>query len=195
MDHEQRRGQIADALLSLAADQGLEAVSLRTVAARAGVTAGMVQHYFPSKDAMVEHAMGAAVARYEVRVRRATASGDADADPRAVLRAVLATFVPRTPEERADARVVLAFQSYAGTRPAAAASLAEGNAGMAELLAGLARAAAPGLADAEARAVGTGLLALAEGLGVQVTGSALDPDTALDALDVHLDRVLGVPPG
>ena len=46
VDRQERRTRIADALMRVAADQGLEAVSLRHVAAEAGVSAGMVQHYF-----------------------------------------------------------------------------------------------------------------------------------------------------
>jgi AcrR family transcriptional regulator len=50
VDRQERRTLIADALMRVAADQGLAAVSLRTVAAEAGVSAGMVQPYFRTKD-------------------------------------------------------------------------------------------------------------------------------------------------
>ena len=53
VDHQERRTLIADALMRVAADQGLEAVSLRHVAAAAGVSSGMVQHYFRTKDEMM----------------------------------------------------------------------------------------------------------------------------------------------
>ena len=67
VDHQQRREQIAAALMRVVANDGLEAVSLRHVAAEAGVTAGMVQHYFPSKEAMMDFAMQSASARFDSR--------------------------------------------------------------------------------------------------------------------------------
>jgi AcrR family transcriptional regulator len=74
VDHQERREQIASALMRVAAGQGLEAVSLRHVAAEAGVTSGMVQHYFPSKDSMMAFAMRSASARYEARINQAVAA-------------------------------------------------------------------------------------------------------------------------
>ena len=44
VDHHERRTLLAAALLRVAATRGLMDVSLRHVAAEAGVTAGMVQH-------------------------------------------------------------------------------------------------------------------------------------------------------
>jgi AcrR family transcriptional regulator len=43
--------------MSLAATRGLEAVSLRHVATEAGVSTGMVQHYFRTKDEMMTFAL------------------------------------------------------------------------------------------------------------------------------------------
>ena len=53
VDHQLRRKQLADAVMRLAATEGLEEVSLRHVAAEAGVSTGMVQHYFRTKDEMM----------------------------------------------------------------------------------------------------------------------------------------------
>lgn len=40
---------------SLIARRGIEGVSLRTVAAEAGVSVGRIQHYFATKDALLQH--------------------------------------------------------------------------------------------------------------------------------------------
>ena len=53
--------------MRVAARRGLEDVSLRHVAAEAGVTAGMVQHYFRTKDEMMVFAIGAVRERVEQR--------------------------------------------------------------------------------------------------------------------------------
>jgi AcrR family transcriptional regulator len=45
---------ILEAALTISAEAGPAAATVRAVAARAGVSAGLVQHYFPSKSAMRE---------------------------------------------------------------------------------------------------------------------------------------------
>src|SRR5690625_6408560 len=55
VDHQQRRAAMAEALWKVAAYQGLEAVSLSRVAQEAGVSKGRVQHYFPSRDALLDY--------------------------------------------------------------------------------------------------------------------------------------------
>ena len=162
-------------------------MSLRHVAAQAGVTAGMVQHYFPSKDAMLTFAMGAASDRYEARLTSAlTALGDAPA-PRAVVLAVLTALIPVDQQQAQDARVGLAFRSYASRHPPAGEHLRSGDAQLRDYLAGVLRDAAT-IGDAVQHA--TALLALAEGLGIQVLTSGLGPDDAMDALARHADLVL-----
>ncbi|MCR3721465.1 MULTISPECIES: TetR/AcrR family transcriptional regulator [Prauserella salsuginis group] len=53
VDREARRLAVADATLRLAATNGLEAVSIRTVAAEAGMSPGAVQKYFATKDELL----------------------------------------------------------------------------------------------------------------------------------------------
>lgn len=187
VDHDERRGRITAALLRLAARDGLDAVSLRHVAAEAGVTAGMVQHYFGSKDAMMTEAMRTTTARYEARIAAGVARlGDAPA-PRAMIGVILHSFLPTDDEEAADGRVALSFQSYAATRADAAASLNEGNLLLRGHLAQL--IAATGSDDPDTTAIA--LLATAEGLAVHVLGSALPVADARAALDRALAAQLG----
>lgn len=49
-DHQARRDQIAGAVSVLVGEHGLDAVTVAKVAARAEISVGLVQHYFPSKD-------------------------------------------------------------------------------------------------------------------------------------------------
>lgn len=120
LDHQERREQIAAALMRVATNEGLEAVSLRHVAAEAGVTSGMVQHYFPSKEAMMDFAMQSASARFEARMTEAVAALGEDPSVRALLRTMLVTLLPLDESQRADGRVALAFLARAATRPDAA---------------------------------------------------------------------------
>ena len=57
VDHEERRRQIADALLRAAATRGLHATGMREVAAEAGVSLRLVQYYFGTKEELMLFAM------------------------------------------------------------------------------------------------------------------------------------------
>lgn len=185
VDHEERRRAIAEALLRVLARDGLEAVSLRHVATEAHVTAGMVQHYFPSKDAMLAFAMRAASERYETRIgARVTALGDEPA-ARDVIAALLGGLLPGDDTESDDARVALAFQSYAAHHPDAREQLVGGSAQLRVHLAELLRAAGSAPTDLGTRA--TALIATAEGLAVQVLCAGLPAAEAQHALERQID--------
>src|SRR5688572_9761853 len=67
-DHDARRRQVADAVERLVADEGLDAVTVARTAAAAGISVGLVQHYFPAKDDMLLHTFTAVRQRIEQRV-------------------------------------------------------------------------------------------------------------------------------
>ncbi len=194
VDHQLRREEIAAALMRVAADRGLQAVSLRHVAAEAGVTAGMVQHYFPTKDAMMDFAMRTAAARYETRMTQALSRLDESASAREVVGVVLRTLLPLTESQRADGRVALAFQAYAATQPSAAQGLTEDNHELHAFLSCQVECARPAQGVPAARDpahTATALLALAEGLGVMMLSTTLSAGSALAALEGQLDAILG----
>lgn len=188
VDHEERRQHIAAALLRVISRDGLDAVSLRHVATEAGVTAGMVQHYFPSKDAMMQFAMRTASARYEERVQAQLVKLGDEPGPRQVITTLLTALLPEQDVERDDGQVALAFEAYAVTRIDAAQYLEAGNGLLREHLAQLIQDAVGSYQDPIAAA--TGLLAAAEGLGVHMLSSSLPSRQAHDALDHLIGRVL-----
>ncbi|MDY7085578.1 MAG: TetR family transcriptional regulator C-terminal domain-containing protein [Actinomycetota bacterium] len=180
VDHEARRRLIADALIKVAAEQGLEAVSLRHVAAAAGVSVGMVQHYFHTKDEMMAFALAAVMDRTESRIRSAVAALGSEPPPRVLLRTMIAALLPLSGSARDDGRVALAFLAYAAVRPQAGDGLRPGTSQLADFVAGL-------LPDPHGVPSATALLALMEGLGIYLLGGQLTPGQALEALDAHLD--------
>lgn len=186
VDREERRQRIAAALLRVAARDGLAAVSLRHVATEAGVTAGMVQHYFPSKDSMMEFAMRTASASYEERIRAGLAELGETPTPREVVGVLLGALLPIDDAGRADARVALAFQAYAATHPEAAAYLEEGNVLLRAHLAKLIDASSP---HPDPLSAATALLATAEGLGVHMLSGELPAADARNALEQLIDAV------
>jgi AcrR family transcriptional regulator len=85
VDHEVRRAEIAEALWRVVAREGIDAATIRAVAAEAGWSRGIVEHYFDSKDALVLYACELALERTLalVKQRHETTVG------REALRAVL----------------------------------------------------------------------------------------------------------
>ncbi len=184
-DHQERRTRIADALMRVAAERGLEEVSLRHVAAEAGVSAGMVQHYFRTKAEMMLFAMSVVRERGEERIGAEVARLGTDPAPRALLRTIITTALPLTAETSADGKVALAFLAYSTVHPAAAEALRVDTAGMLTYLASLIPTARPS-DDAAA------LLALMEGLGLYLLSGHYTAEQALSALDSFLDRCFTV---
>jgi AcrR family transcriptional regulator len=189
VDHLERRSRIAGALMRVAAKDGLEAVSLRHVATEAGVSSGMVQHYFRTKDEMMAFALTVIREHIQARIDAAVGVLGASPSPRSLLRTILGELLPLDEPRRADGRVALAFLAYTAVRPGAAASLREDTAAMVAFVADLIRSAR---ADGEIRAgvdpahAAAGLLAAAEGLALYVLSGTYPADVALAALDAQL---------
>lgn len=194
VDHDARRRQIADALMRVAADRGLEAVSLRHVAAEAGATAGLVQHYFRTKDEMMIFAIDVVAERVSARLAAEEAANGGPLGPTATLRAMFMQLLPLDETRRAEGRLGLAFHAYAAARPQVAVVVRENSAKLHEWVAEQIRAEraagrAPAGVDPEPAAAI--LLALVEGLGVHVLGEYYPPETAVAALDAHLASLFG----
>lgn len=63
LDPGQRRDQLLDAALELAAGRDLAALSVQEIAQHAGVSEGLLYHYFPTKDALLVAALQRAADR------------------------------------------------------------------------------------------------------------------------------------
>lgn len=86
----ERRAQISRAAEELARRQGLDAVTLRAVAAEVGVGSALVAHHAPSMDEVVADAFEAIVAAELADLERLR---DAHADPVALVRELLGTLL------------------------------------------------------------------------------------------------------
>ena len=96
VDRDQRRATIAEAILRIAASRGLDEVSLRDVAAEAGVSMGQVQHYFATKSEMLRFACAHMVERTRRAIADALAEAPEPASARAALRATITRSSPWT---------------------------------------------------------------------------------------------------
>lgn len=111
--HEARRQEIADAVLAIVAERGLPAVSLTEVAAQAGVSAGRVQHYFPTKQKLIEAAFDRGNELSSARIRVLVGDDLDRAEPRAVLTVVLTELIAYDSETRTHMRVRQSFTALA----------------------------------------------------------------------------------
>ncbi|MDQ2670022.1 MAG: TetR/AcrR family transcriptional regulator [Gemmatimonadota bacterium] len=68
MDHAQRRAQLADAAIRLMVRDGLDAVTVRGVAAEAGWSTGSLRHYFADQRELQQHSVRAATDALRSRV-------------------------------------------------------------------------------------------------------------------------------
>lgn len=186
VDPRQRRTLIADALMRVAAERGPEAVSLRHVAAAAGVTTGMVQHYFATKDELMLFALEVIAERIQARM---SAEPDLADSPSAMLRSLLTHLLPLDENRRVEGLVGLAAVSYAASHPAVAEVLCRSNLGLRQYVGQRLRALSDGgelPVRIRPEPTATALVALVDGLGQQVLTGAYSPQDALAAFDAQL---------
>lgn len=130
VDHDERRRQIAEALLAVAARDGHENVSSRAVAKELGVATGSLWHYFDGFDEVIRAAAAEVTRRTDERITIATTGLNGLARLDALMREVL----PVDERTRAEARVVVGFwgrlATLASAPDAAAPTLATWQSGI-----------------------------------------------------------------
>ncbi|WP_067489347.1 TetR/AcrR family transcriptional regulator [Actinomadura hibisca] len=99
-DHDARRRDVSAAVWRVLAARGFDGLTLRAVAAEMGASTGLLTHYFPSKKALVMHALDIAEERTMNRERRV-----APAPGLPALRTALLDVLPLTPAGVAMNRV------------------------------------------------------------------------------------------
>ncbi|MDC7335318.1 TetR/AcrR family transcriptional regulator [Streptomyces lydicus] len=193
VDHEERRTQIAEALVRVAGRRGLHAVGMREVAAEAGVSLRLVQYYFETKEKLLLYGLQQLAGQLGARVaERLRAAGD-NPGPRATIEALLRESLPTDEESRTFHLVYTSYAVLSVTDEALAAQPFTDDPDAAEdavtrLLqeAQDARLTAP---DMDARGEAAGLLAMSAGLGTSILVGQRTPDSALAVLRLHLDRL------
>jgi AcrR family transcriptional regulator len=196
VDHDERRRQIADALLRTAATRGLHATGMREVAAEAGVSLRLVQYYFGTKEELLLAAMQYLAAgfgaRAMARFKEASGSGG-PASPRDVIAAILAEAVPADDERRTFYVLYTAYLALSLTDPALAiAPLAKNSDAVIDVVAAQLRAAravgdTPVHLDPDLEAFG--LIAMSAGLATSVLAGQSSVEQAQAVLDYHLYRL------
>lgn len=188
IDHRERETQIAAAVWRIVLTEGVSAVSLRTVAAEAGLVVGSVRHVFPTKSDLLEFAMRLVHERAAERITPHLH----DADPvRAALEAI-GELLPIDDERIVEIRVHLALTAEAPQHARLAALAEAAHDDIARLCRGLLQ----GLVDAghldadtviddEARY----LQAVIDGVALHGARGALDAAQQTAVIRTHLRRL------
>lgn len=181
VDHDVRRREIAKAVWAVIAERGIEGVTLRCVAAEAGVSVGRIQHYHASREELVRDScrelLKAATQRFE-------AAGDATPVER--LRRLILGRIPTTPEFAIGTSIWLAYEAKSVDDPVIAELVQRGHAGGVRETAALLGEC--GVADAPA--VALRLMATAEGLAIRVLVGGLEPRAATELLEDLITEAL-----
>ncbi|GAB3320618.1 TetR/AcrR family transcriptional regulator [Geodermatophilus aquaeductus] len=192
VDHDERRAHLTAALLRIASTRGLQAVSMREVAAEAGVSLRVVQYYFTDKRTLMLSGVTELAARLDRRVRERAAAIGTGLPPRTVFDVVLGAILPTDDDSRADQLAWTAYYAAGLTDPAEAVDGRYAPNALERWLTGvLAEAVEAGdvPGDVDPRIEVVGLLALTNGLVSSVLGQQRDVDDALRVVRYRLDRL------
>ena len=200
VDHEERRRQIADALLRTAATRGLHATGMREVAAEAGVSLRLVQYYFGTKEELLLAAMQQLAAQFSDRAMARIRQGrpaDGPTRSRDVIAAIVTEGLPADKQRRTFYIVYTAYLALSLTDPALAiAPLVKNSGAVIDVVAAQLRAAqaagdTPVNLDPDLEALS--LIAMSAGLATSVLAGQSSIEQAQAVIDYHLDRLFPVP--
>jgi AcrR family transcriptional regulator len=182
LDSDRRRRQLAEAVWSVVLRDGIEAASVRRVAAEAGLSAGSLRHVFPSQSELLAFAMQLVVDE----VRRRVADAEPSTDVRESVERRLESLLVLDPETRAVFDVWLAFSTRARVDPSLRPLRDRTHAQVRELCrASVEELAAAGRTrhDVDVTGEAERLHALVDGLAMHAT---LDPETTTPSRQVEI---------
>lgn len=188
-----RREALVDATIESLKRYGYEGLSVRRIAAKAGVSIGLINHHFPNKDTLVAESYRTFSRRLAANFERAVAA--AGTDPRARLRAYFNAFFSGANIEPQVLTAWVVYWSLVQVSPEMRAVRDEEGRGYGEalgqLLSDLARSR--GSAPVDLDLTVTGLTALLDGLWLQLCldPTSIRPRDAAALCDDWVDRVTG----
>lgn len=181
-NHDARRTEVIYAVWQVIAHGGIESVSMRSVAAAAGVSVGRIQHYFGTREALIRASAQAMIDAAEAMFEADTHPDDAAGQ----VRLVLLGSIPQDEQGRTGVSVWFGYIAAAVRDPAIGKILGDATQESAELLSGvLDRLGVP-----EPSAAALELAALADGLTQRALLGRLPADAAVAAMEAAIDRVL-----
>ncbi|MFY7064489.1 TetR/AcrR family transcriptional regulator [Nocardiopsis changdeensis] len=195
-DHEQRRRQVAEALMAVVGERGLARTTLADVADHAGVSVGLVQRYFRSKAQLLRFGVEHMYHRAEQRLQEV--SDGPVSSVRDWLDRATETLLPLDDERVRELTVWLEFLPAALADPEMLRMHRETTRTLADaLIEALEIAVREGElpADRDPRAEAVALIACVDGLTLHhiVTAEPFTAEAIRTALTTHLDRLFTAP--
>ena len=120
VNHDERRQELVEASWQVIAEDGLESLTMRKIAAAAGCTTGRLTHYFANREELVLAALKAA---YDAAAARMADARKASGTARERLQSMLEETLPLDEERLREWKIWIAFWAAA----AADAGLAREN--------------------------------------------------------------------
>lgn len=105
IDHDRRREEIAEATWRVIHAEGISGVSIRTVAAEAGISTGSIRLVFPSKTELLVHATELVGRRAWIRIQRHLD----EPEPCALVLSVVEELLPLDAERHLEMEVTVAL--------------------------------------------------------------------------------------
>ena len=193
VDPAERRREVVEAVKRIVVAGGLERVSLREVAAEAGLVVGSVRHYFDTSAELLVHSFEAVADSVAGRLE---AAAPAEAGSRAqntedAVVAQLCQLLPLDEPRAVDLCVWTAFKLAARTRPELAATAERSHRAVAAAVGRSVLALRPEAGHEELVREAERLLAVVEGLGLHamLQGRWLDAGLCLAVLRAQVASV------
>lgn len=120
VDQDARRRAIADTVVRIIGTRGIEAATVRIVAAEAGVSAGAVQRCFATRAELLRFVLEHTNRRFTARVTARMAQQPDPADETVGLRIIIDEMLPVDAERRLTSAATMALLAYSATDPQAA---------------------------------------------------------------------------
>ena len=183
IDHTEREIAVAEAAWRVTAREGVRAVSVRGVAAEAGLATASLRRAFPTQASLLAYCLDLARRRAAGRI----AALEQVTDPGSAL-AVLVELLPLDAERRLEAEVQLALGTAALTDPALRPAADAAHEDVATACRHVVRALVPHGAPADELRATAHLHALLDGLALHLVHRPPDAPTgwAVDVLRHHL---------
>jgi len=180
VDADQRRAELAEAAARVIARAGVDAASMREIAAEAGWTTGTLVHYFANKHELLDFTLRASIER-----RSARRSERADLSPAEALRSTLASALPTDDDTRLHWIVTVALAGAAASDDMLAATQRDAYRDFRGYLVDLLAMIDPALDADRARIEAERLIGLVDGIALQALfdPASWPPDRQLRALD------------
>ncbi|OKI81671.1 TetR/AcrR family transcriptional regulator [Micromonospora sp. CB01531] len=192
VNHDQRRRELAAAVWQVIARDGVEGISIRSVAAASGWSSGALRHYFSTRADLLAFACEQVIDQVTERIQGLRHTGD----PVKTVRAILLETMPVDETRRTESSIAFAFLALGLGDPELARVQRRHFTGMYELclrlVQDLAERDALAQTGQDAETLARRMHAVVDGLTVHALAGHLTAEEMVTQLDAYLADLTGV---